>query len=286
MAADLDGSELFVAALGSDMVEKIDSRQKRVVGKIGGIREPQGLGYIPEHKRLAVASGGDGSLRIYDENLKLVGQVNSLEDADNVRYDSGRHLLYVGYGRGALAVIDPARSAKIAEISLDGHPESFQLEGRGNRIFVNVPNAGEIEVLDREKRIVLARWKLKAATANFPMALDEKNQIMFVGCRRPARLIVVDTRSGQLVANLKACGDTDDLFYDSTRREIYLSGGSGCLSIYKAPNPGNYWELRTINTASGARTSVFVPTNRTLYVAVPHRASQKAKILIFKAAAQ
>jgi hypothetical protein len=184
MTADLDGSQLFVAALGSDMVEKVDSRQGRVVGKIRGINEPQGLVYIPRFKRLAVASGGDGSPRIYDENLKLVGQVNSLEGADNVRYDSARHLLYVGYGRRALALIDLERSVKIAEIPLDGHPESFQLEQRGNRIFVNVPTAGEIEVLDREKLIVLAKWKLTVAAGNFPMTLDETDQRLFVGCRR------------------------------------------------------------------------------------------------------
>jgi DNA-binding beta-propeller fold protein YncE len=281
MAADLDGSQLFVAALGSDMVEKVDSRQGRVVAKIPGINEPQGLGYIPESKRLAVASGGDGSVRIYDEDLKLVGRVNSLEDADNVRYDTARQLLYVGYGRGALALIDPARSVKIAEIPLDGHPESFQLERRGNRIFVNIPTAEEIEVLDREKRIVLARWKLTVAAGNFPMALDETNQRLFVGCRRPARLLVLNTESGQVVANLKACGDTDDLFYDTTDAKIYLSGGSGCVSIFNATNPANYREFRTIATASGARTSLFEPNTRRLYVAVPHRGSQRAEILIF-----
>ena len=112
MTADLDGNQLFVAALGSDMVEKVDSLQGRVVAKIRGINEPQGLGYIPESKRLAVASGGDGSVRIYDEDLKLVGRVNSLEDADNVRYDTAGHLLYVGYGRGALALIDPGQECQ------------------------------------------------------------------------------------------------------------------------------------------------------------------------------
>jgi hypothetical protein len=282
MAADLDGRQLFVAVLGSDLVEKIDTRQRTVVGDIRGIKEPQGLAYIPKSNRLAVASGGDGNIRIYDQRLKLIGAVNSLEDADNVRYDSAQDLLYVGYGQGALAVIDPVKGVKIAEIPLDGHPESFQLERMGKRIFVNVPTASEIEVLDREKRAVLTRWKLRAAAGNFPMALDETNQHLFVGCRSPARLLVLNIASGQVVANMKACGDSDDLFYDPVNARIYLSGGDGCISAFDATNPESYTEFHTIGTPLGSRTSLFEPANRTLYVAVPHRGLQKAEILIFK----
>ena len=125
MAASPDGRQLFVAALGSNMVEKIDTRQRTIVGNIHGIKEPHGLGYIPKSNRLVVASGGDGNVRIYDQNLKPVGWVNSLEDADNVRYDPAQDLFYGGYGQGSLAIIDPTKSVKIAEIPLDGHPESF-----------------------------------------------------------------------------------------------------------------------------------------------------------------
>jgi len=182
-----------------------------------------------------------------------------------------------------LAIIDPNKSIKIGEIPLDGHPESFQLEQKGKRVFVNVPSAGEIEVLDREKRLVLTRWKLTGAAANFRMALDESNQRLLLGCRRPARLLVLNAASGQTVASMKACGDADDLFYDSVNKEIYLSGGEGCISVFDALDSNSYGESHTIATSWGSRTSLFVQTIRTLYVGVPHRGSQRAEILIFKA---
>jgi YVTN family beta-propeller protein len=284
MAADPDGRRLFVAALGSDMVEEIDTERRKVVGTIRGIKEPQGIYYIAKSKRLAVASGGDGNVRIYDQDSRVVGTVDSLEDADNVRYDSASNLLYVGYGQGALAIIDPAKAVKLAEIPLDGHPESFQLEAKGDRIFVNVPTAGEIEVVDRRKRSVLAKWRLTTTAANFPITLDEANERLFVGCREPASLLVLNAVSGEAVAKLRACGDTDDLFYDSANRKIYLSGGAGCVSVLDQADSNSYESLRTIATPSGARTSLFVATSRILYVAVPHRGSQRAEILIFKAA--
>jgi YVTN family beta-propeller protein len=283
MVASPDGRRLFVAALGSGLVEKIDTERRKVIDTIRGIKAPQGVYYIAQSKRLAVASGGDSDVRIYDQDSKLVGTVDSLEDADNVRYDSTSNLLYVGYGQGALAIIDPDKAVKVAEIPLDGHPESFQLERNGDRIFVNVPAAGEIEVADRRKRSVLTRWRLTAAAANFPMALDEANERLFVGCRQPARLVALNAASGEVVVNLRACGDTDDLFYDSVNRQIYLSGGAGCVSVFDQADSTSYKRLRTITTPSGARTSLFVTTNRTLYVAVPHRESQGAEILIYNA---
>ena len=283
MAARPDGRRLFVAALGSNMVLEIDTEKRKVVGTIRGIKEPQGIYYIAKSKRLAVASGGDGNVRIYNDDSKLVGTVDALEDADNVRYDPASNLLYVGFGQGALAIIDPDRAVKLAEIPLDGHPESFQLEPNGDRIFVNVPTAAEIEVADRQKRSVLTRWRLTAAANNFPMALDEANERLFVGCRKPARLLVLNATSGKVVANLGACDHTDDLFYDSAAKEIYLTGGAGCISVFGHTNTDSYQQFPTIATPPGSRTSLFLPTNRTLFVAVPHRGSRRAQILMFRA---
>jgi hypothetical protein len=245
-----------------------------------------------------VASGGDGNVRIYTclspaytalSAIRTAGKqhrVDALEDADNVRYDPASNLLYVGFGQGALAIIDPDRAvklAKISEIPLDGHPESFQLERNGNRIFVNVPTAAEIEVADRQKRSVLTRWRLTDAAENFPMALDDANERLFVGCRKPARLFVLNAASGKVVANLGACGDTDDLFYDSAAKETYLTGGARCISVFGHTNSDSYQEFPTIATPPGSRTSLFLPTNWTLFVAVPHRGSQRAQILMFRA---
>jgi hypothetical protein len=114
--------------------------------------------------------------------------------------------------------------------------------------------------------------------------IDETNQRLFVGRRRPARLLVSDTSLGETVAKMKAWGDTDNLFYDgATGRYISLSAGEGCISVFEETNPRNYREFHTIATPLGSRTSLFVPASRTLYVALLHRESQKAAILIFAA---
>ena len=147
-----------------------------------------------------------------------MGRVDGLEDADNVRYDAATQRVYVGYGTGALCVLDGTSGKKLDEVRLPGHPKLFQLEKGGSRIFVNVPAARQIAVVDRGKLAVTATWPVRGASAHFPMALDEAHHRLFIGCRRPARLLVYDMGTGEQVASTEIVGDTDDLFYDAVRR--------------------------------------------------------------------
>jgi DNA-binding beta-propeller fold protein YncE len=167
-------------------------------------------------------------------------------------------------------------------VKLPGHPESFQLEHAGSRIFVNVPTADQIAVVDRASMHVIAAWPVATAKANFPMALDETNHRMFIGCRRPAKVLVYDITSGKEIASFPTVGDTDDLFYDVARKRLYVSGGEGFVDVMQ-DSGGTFNRIAHIPTAPGARTSLFVPDQNRLFLAVPHRGNQKAEIRVFEA---
>jgi hypothetical protein len=269
MAADAAGTRLWIAALGNNSIEVVNLQTGTRERTLADIGEPQGVCSLPKSNRMAVASGSDGMCRVFNEALKRVASVGSLDDADNVRYDPGANRLYVGYGHGALAVIDPDKGVKLADIRLSGHPESFQLERNGPRIFVNVPTARQVAVVDRDKGAVIATWPVTAARSNFPMALDEGHRRLFIACREPARLLVLDTDTGKSVAELDCCGDADDVFYDAARQRLYVSGGAGCINVFAQTDPDHYQSVATIKTVAGARTSLFVPQTGRLYLAVP-----------------
>jgi hypothetical protein len=277
LAVDVAGKRLFVAALGNDTLEVIDLAAGRVARSVRGLREPQGLRFLADHDRLVVADGGDGAVLFYDgRTIAPVHTAKTSGDADNVRYDAAARRVYVGYGSGALAVFD--RDGRfLGDAALPGHPESFQLEAAGPRIFVNVPSARQVAVVDRGSRAVVATWPV-SAEANYPMALDDANHRLFVGCRRPATLLVYDTAKGAPVASLPIAGDTDDLFYDEARRRLYVIGGEGAVTVIDQRSPDRYLPLQTVTTAAGARTGLFVPELATLFVAVPHRGAQGAEI--------
>jgi len=284
-ALDPKGERLFVAALGNDSVEVINLASGKRATSIAGCSEPQGLAFVPDENRLVIANGGKGEVEIIDaSSLAPFRTLTGMPDADNVRYDEKTDLIYVGYGSGALAVIRATTGEKVGDIKLAGHPESFQLEQNGKRIFVNVPDAGHIAVLDRETQKVLATWPMSKFHANFPMALDETNHRLFVGCRHPARLVVLDTDSGKQAADSEISGDTDDLFYDAKQRKIFVSCGAGFIDVIDQVSADSYKLHARIPTETGARTSFFSPNRGELFLAV--RAgliSGKAEVRVYRA---
>ena len=252
-----------------------------MIKSISGLHEPQGIRFLPDRNRVVVANGGDGSTVFYDgTTLAPVRTAKTSGDADNVRYDPKTGRVYVGYGDGALGSFDPD-GKPLGDVKLAGHPESFQLESSGPRIFVNVPSAGHVAVLDRDKQTVTATWRVTAAGANYPMALDEANRRLFLGCRRPAKLLVYDTQSGTFVTAVDIVGDTDDLFYDSTQKRLYVIGGEGLITVLEQQDADHYRLVQKIPTAAGARTGLFVPELGKLFVAVPHRGAQRAEIRVY-----
>jgi hypothetical protein len=284
LAVDVSGQRLFVAALGNGTVEVLDLEHRKRIQSIPGLQEPQGLAYAPELNRIFVAGGGDGTCRIFDaKTFRLLETVRYSSDADNLRYDRATRRLYVGFGDGALGVLDARSGRRLGEVKLPGHPESFQLDPGSPRIYVNIPSAQSVFVINREKMAVTARWPVREARANFPMALDAADHRLFIGCRRPAKVLVLDTASGKTVANFAAPGDADDLFYDAARRRLYVSGGEGLLDVFDRLDADHYRLAQRLQTAAGARTSLFISELGLLCVALPHRGSQPAEVRIFQA---
>ena len=282
LSADLKSRRLFVAALGNHTVEVIDAQSGKRVRAIPDLAEPQGLYYDPTTNRLFAACRKDGTTKLFDAaTFQLLQTIHLSEDADNIRYDGHTHRILVGYGDGALALLD-ADGKKTAEIALDAHPESFQLEKAATRVFINVPDKKEIEVADLAKAAVIARWPVTSAQKNYPMALDETHHRLLIGCRAPARMLVIDTGTGKQTAALEIVDDTDDLFYDAARSRVYVIGGGGYVDVFSQNGADSYSRIGHYPTAAGARTGLFVADWGRLFVAVPHRGGRPAEILEYE----
>jgi DNA-binding beta-propeller fold protein YncE len=294
LSVDVRGQRLFVAAVDNHTLEVIDLNAGRPERTIGDLAEPQGVLYEPSTNRLFVACGLDGVVKVFDGNtFQIVATAKFPDDADNIRYDARRKLVIVGYagakqlrkrteGTGGLGFLD-ANGIKTGDVAIDAHPESYRLEESGNRIFVNVPDKKEIEVIDGDKLTVLARWPVTSAQGNFPMTLDEVHHRLFVATWTPARLLVFDTETGKEIAAGKTTGPSDDLFYDSRRERVYVLTSAGYIDVFQDRGHKDYDKMASYATPPNTQTGLFVPEWGKLYAVAQRRGEQSAEIRVYKA---
>jgi DNA-binding beta-propeller fold protein YncE len=282
MAVDLKRQRLFIAELGNDSVGIVDLASRKLLRTISGLKEPQGVGYEPSTDMLYVANAGDGSVRLFEGNDYAARERIELgSDADNIRIDGATSRVFIGYGSGGLAVIDPATRSKVGDVPLKAHPEAFQIDLDTGQIFINVPDARGIAVVDRASQKQTGKWPISDHGANFPMALDPVHRQVLVIFRAPAELGVFSMTGGKLIATAETCGDADDLFIDTKRGRVYVSCGAGSVDVFEAKG-ATYRRIARIPTVSGARTSLFVPELDRLLVAVRTSTAEPAAIWVFR----
>jgi len=280
MDADTKKQVVFVSALGNNSVEIVDIKNGKHLFSIKKLSEPQGIIFIPQTNEIMVANGGNGRCQFYDtETFQLKGMIELGSDADDIRYDSINKKVYVGYGSGGVAIIDPMKHQKVAGVKLPEHPEGFQIDYNLKKLFVNVPGAKQIDVIDLNSAKVIANWKTEY-NANFPMAIDEPTHIIFVGYRHPAKLVAIDGNTGKTIAATELIGDSDDLYYDSRSKKIYASGGNGAINIYLFDH-SSFKKTASIETRSGARTSLLISALNTFIVAERAGGSEPAQLSVF-----
>jgi hypothetical protein len=247
------------------------------------LSEPQGVAYIPFADSVFVANAGDGSVRVFrGEDLAPIGRIELGDDADNVRVDTTRKRVLLGYGKGALAVIDPVSLSKTADIRLKAHPEGFQIDETGTQVFVNVPDAREIAVVDLAVGSTQS-LPTQEGGSNFPMAIDGEAHRVLSVFRSPPSLMALSSQDGHVAAKIETCGDADDVFVDRKRHRVYVSCGQGVVDVLEA-GEGGYRQLARVPTVPGARTSLFVPELDRLFVAVRAAYNEPAAIWVLRPA--
>jgi hypothetical protein len=294
LGVDVEGGRLFAAALGDNQntVEVIDLKAGKRIRSIRGQSMPQGVFYSADFKRLFVANGRDGTVKIFrGDSLELLDSLSIGGNADHVGYDQMTKHLYVGTGIpnsrvGALAIIDTQTNKQIGSIQTESRPGGIKIERAGPRIFVTLGGLPKVGVVDRQKRQVTATWSLTGVPSVVALALDETHHRLFGASRNPPMLIVLDTESGKQIAQLDGVEGIDDLWYDAERNRIYASGGRGAAAgfvfVYQQQDADHYELTAKIPTRPNAQTSLWVPQLDRYYVSASANDKDDAAILVFE----
>jgi len=154
------------------------------------------------------------------------------------------------------------------------------LENSGPRIYLNNRAKSQVDVIDREKRTLIASWPITLAKTNVAMAYDEASHRLFIACRSGG-VVVFDTQSGKELAVLPITKGVDDLVFDAASKRIYASC-DGDVSVYQQSAPDSYKLLGKVATGPLARTALLVPQINRYFVGVPQHGTTNAEIMVFE----
>ena len=291
-AVDLSGHRLFLAAEANGVVEVFDAQHNRLVGSIQGLKAPHAVLFREDVKRLYVVDGDEPAVKIFDaDTYKPLGQVPLAVDADSMAYDPATHFMYVvNGGREAhtpyslISVLDIAAEKKVTDVKIDDTNwlETMALEQSGPRLFVSMTGISAIGVIDRQKRTLIEKWKLPAATQqNVALKLDEADHRLFTVTRKPLAFVVLDSDNGKVITSLPCSAMVDDMSYDPSSKRIYLAGDQS-IDVFQQNDSDHYAHVGSVPGAFRAKTAILIPQWNRYYLAAPRHGNRKAEVRIFE----
>jgi DNA-binding beta-propeller fold protein YncE len=259
---------------------------------IPGFKKPQGILYVAELNKLFVASGDDGMLRVFrGDTLELLDSIQLEPGPNRVVYEPHSKLVYVGYGGkdagkdyGEVGIIDAKNDKRIGDIKVAAHPSELLLNKSGTTLFVFISIANQLQVIDTSKRQVVSTWPVSSQHPG-DAAFDESTSRLFIGTRTPPEMIVMDSKSGKEVAHLPTAEGMDGVYFDASRKRVYVSGGrelsSGFVYVYQQKDADHCEVVGKVATRGGAGTSLWSHELDRYYVAAPASGETAAGILVY-----
>lgn len=279
LAIDGKHSRLFVANLSNNSLDIVDLKAGKLIKQVYGQKKIQGVAYAPDLDRIYVGNGAGDECNVFDgRDYKLLKSI-AFPGADNVRYLARNHQVYVAHTKKNLSVMDARTYEVKATIELPGRPEGFQLETKRPRLYMNTVEPTRLVVIDTDKNEVLHLYPLTLADRAYPMAVDEINHRLFLGCRNKPCIVIVDSETGKEVASVPIPEDIDDLFYDAKNKRLYASCGAGAVAVVQQRDADHYQTLETISTVKLARTCFYDSVEERLYLIVPRQKSEELPTL-------
>jgi DNA-binding beta-propeller fold protein YncE len=285
---DLKGNRLFLAAEDQKTVEVFDLRTGEWIHSIKGFGHPLTMAYLPESDRLIVTNGDTDDVALVDcKEYKILNTLKLGKGVDHSALNPINKYLYVENGAApdgkthSLSILDTNTFRIVGEIpGLPGESnEGMVIDRAGKKLYVNLTGSDEVGVIDLNVRQIIARWPLPDAHVAHAIALDESNRRLFTATRKPPQFIVFDIDTGKVVTSLPCVGVNSDMSLDVASKRIYVTG-SDTASVFEQRDADHYEHIAEVPTAYRAKSSVFVPELKRLYIADSSKGKPDAKMAL------
>jgi len=217
--------------------------------------------------RLAVTSGSDNTLRLFDEQKGTqLASVAVGADPDAAIFDPHTDdVLVMDAHEGSVAVVDPASAKLVRKIALKPGLEFAAIDRRGT-LFVNNEDLSRIDVANPATGSVAAPIALTGCEGPSGLAYDEKTDRLIAACAN-GKAAVVDAHAKRLVGLLDIGKGPDAVLIDTRRRVAFVPcGRDGTLVQIDLDGAQGPHVAATIKTEIGARTGAIDPSDGAIYL--------------------
>ena len=290
LAIDLAGNRLFVTAEENSKVEVFDTKTNKLIHTINDLKAPHSLLLRGDLKKIFVVDSDLGEVRVYDTtSYQPAGAIKVREGADSSGYDPSTKYLYVVTGGkdaklpdAYLEIIDTTEAKKVGEIKMDSDDvEAIAFDPSSSRMFIDIRGKSTVEVIDRDKRAVIATWPILDAKGLTTLSFDSASHRLYIGARQPAKLYVLDSDSGKVIASVAAPSLVDDACFSAAQKRIYFAG-SEFTDVFEIKDADHVERIGHIPTSFRAKTALLVPELNRFYVAVPRHGAKAASIRVYE----
>ena len=255
LTVDSASHRLFVPRSTHTMV--LDADTGKVLGDIPGQKIAHGVAVVPSVGRGFITDGGEkGAIVIFDlKTYAVLGTLATVPDSDGIIYDAALNRVLAVSGDGGVLMtfkpdIDPKNGKIDPPIELGGAPEFLASDGSG-KVYINLEDKDVVAVVDLNTRKVVARWPVAPGGHPVGMAMDAKTHRLFVGCRKPQKLVVMSSETGKVLADLPIGVGVDATKFDAGH--AFASCRDSSLFVVDEKS-GKYVIAQAVKTPAGART--------------------------------
>jgi DNA-binding beta-propeller fold protein YncE len=267
VTVDPEHKHLYVPRTTHMMV--LDAATGKSVADIPGQKGNHGVALVPSAGRGFISDGKDGSVIVFDlKTFEVLGKVKAADDADGIIYDPASRKVLVSCGDAGVLVpiapdVDPKAGQADAAVHLGGKPEFLAADGQG-KVFINLVNRDQVAVVDSKAMKVIDKWPTAPGGSPVGMSMDTEHRRLFVGCRKPQKLIVMSADDGKVLADLPIGAGVDATRFDNGY--LFASCRDGSLAIAQETAPGKFQIVQDLKTRPGAKTMDIDPTTHTVFL--------------------
>ncbi|HEX3569875.1 MAG TPA: hypothetical protein VHU44_03550 [Acidobacteriaceae bacterium] len=291
-AADFDRNRLLLAAEDHGTVEVFDLKTSAHLQTVSGFGNPHSILVRKGVPTVFITDSTKANATIRNADTYAKKQtVNLTPGSDTAKYDPALKTLYVVTGgkdvdmkTANLEAVNPDTGAKLSSITFpDNHVEAMAFTADDPRLFINLTQTNKLAVVDRKSMKVLATWPVPPAQQNAMVAFDSAQHRLYVVCRSPGMVVVMNSDSGAVVDKQPAPLRADEVQYDPNTHRLYVPGGEGYMGIYDTSDPNHLKLVEKVTTAPGAKTGLLIPEMHRLFLAVsPGETKATAKVLTYE----